>query len=112
MVSSERPGCISVARSNFLFTLKSRSDRRMCALTTTLGLKQIACNSESTYQVCTHCLNGNVGHASEAEPCVKSSVPDQPTATSGFSTALTCVIISEGAKLTKGQIGTHCGANM
>ena len=46
MVSSARPGCISVARSSFLLARESRSDRRMCAETITQGPKEISCSNE------------------------------------------------------------------
>ena len=46
IVSSVRPGCISVARSSFLFTRESRSDRRMCARTMTFGPKETSCNKD------------------------------------------------------------------
>lgn len=42
MVSLVRPGCKRVARSSFLFRRASRSDRRMCARTTTFAPKEIS----------------------------------------------------------------------
>ncbi len=46
IVSSVRPGCISVARSSFRFTRESRSDRRRCARTTISGQKETSCNND------------------------------------------------------------------